>query len=297
MLKILFAGCGIAHPRSIPNAGHRNSSTLNPGSPNASPGREDVGGSAVHHPIWWLSGRRSALYRALVTRERWRRISEWPLLVLAVVFLLVYGWEVVADLPPRDAAGADAVLTVVWVAFAADYLVRLALARPRRRWFLTHLPELLVVALPALRPLRLLRLLSLVTMLHRSSVTAFRGRVVLYVVSTTALLVLVAGIGVLDAEQHASGSNIRTIGDAWWWAFATITTVGYGDFYPVTLPGRLVAVGLMGCGVALLGTVTALFASWLVEQVNATTAPAAEARDRPVDVVALDGAPEAAGVG
>ncbi len=228
---------------------------------------------AVHHPIWWLFRPGQSTYGALVTPDRWRRLSEWPLLVLAVAFLLAYGWEVVADLPGRDAAVPDAVLTLVWIAFAADYVVRLALARPRRRWFLRHLPELLVVALPVLRPLRLLRLLSLVAMLHRTSVAAFRGRIAVYAASTTVLLVLVAGIGVLDAEQDAAGSNIRTIGDAWWWAFTTITTVGYGDFYPVTLPGRLVAVGLMGCGVALLGTVTALFASWLVEQVNAGEGP------------------------
>lgn len=208
-----------------------------------------------------------------MTSDRWRRLSEWPLLGLAVVFLLIYGWEVLADLPAGSTVVPDAVLTVVWIAFAADYGIRLALARARRRWFLVHLPELLVVALPALRPLRLLRLLSLVAILHRTSVAAFRGRIAVYAVSTTVLLVLVAGIGVLDAEQDAAGSNIRTIGDAWWWAFTTITTVGYGDYFPVTLPGRLVAVGLMACGVALLGTVTALFASWLVEQVNAASAP------------------------
>lgn len=207
-----------------------------------------------------------------MTQIRWQRLTEWPLVVLALVFLVTYGWEVIADLPDGQTRVPEAVLTTVWIAFAVDYVVNLLLAPDRRQWFIGHLWELAIVALPMLRPLRLLRLLSIVAMLHRVGLTAFRGRVAVYVVATTALLVLVAGIAVLDAEQNSAGANITNIGDAWWWAFATITTVGYGDFFPITLAGRLVAVVLMGCGVALLGSVTALLASWLIEQVNAAKA-------------------------
>lgn len=217
-------------------------------------------------------------YRPAVTHARWRRLTEWPLLVLSAIFLVVYGYEVIANLSGTRAAVPDAILTVVWAAFLLDYIVMLVLARPRRRWFLTHLWELGIVALPMLRPLRLLRLLSVVAMLQRSTVLAVRGRVAVYVVVATALLVTVAGIAVLDAEQNAPGANIKKVGDAWWWAFETVTTVGYGDFYPVTFAGRCVAVALMACGVALLGSVTALLASWLVGQVNA-------ARTENIDVV------------
>jgi voltage-gated potassium channel len=159
-------------------------------------------------------------------------------------------------------------MNVVWAAFFVEYVISLAIASPKKRWFLTHLHELAVIAVPMFRPLRLLRLLSVVLMLHRGSIWAFRGRVGVYVVSTTLLLVGIASLAVLDAEQNAPKSNIHTIGDALWWSFTTITTVGYGDYFPVTLTGRLVAVGLMGSGVALLGTVTALLAQWFVEQVN-----------------------------
>ena len=203
-----------------------------------------------------------------MTQTRWQRLTEWPLVLLALVFLSTYAWEVIADLPDGESQVPETVLTIVWVAFVIDYIVNLALAPRRREWFVGHIWELAIVALPMLRPLRLLRLLSIVAMLHRTGLTAFRGRVAVYVVATTALLVLVAGIAVLDAEQNVEGANLTNIGDAWWWAFATITTVGYGDFFPITLAGRLVAVVLMGCGVALLGSVTALLASWLIEQVN-----------------------------
>lgn len=110
--------------------------------------------------------------------------------------------------------------------------------------------------------------MTLISVLQRSAGTALRGRVTIYVVSSATLLVLVAGLAVLDAEQNATGANITNIGDGLWWAFVTITTVGYGDFYPITIVGRLIAVGLMIAGIALLGTVTATLAAWFVELIG-----------------------------
>lgn len=224
-----------------------------------------------------------------MTLARWKRLTEWPLSVLAAAFLIAYACEVIGNLSGKASLVADTTMNLIWVLFLADYVVSLTLAKPRRRWFVTHLHELVIVAVPMLRPLRLLRLLSVVLMLHRGSIWAFRGRVGLYVVSTTVLLVLVAGLAVLDAEQNAPRSNIHNIGDALWWAFTTITTVGYGDHYPVTLAGRLVAVGLMATGVALLGTVTALLAQWFVEQVN----QAKEAAEREIVAVAEEAVEDA----
>jgi voltage-gated potassium channel len=67
-------------------------------------------------------------------------------------------------------------------------------------------------------------------------------------------------------ERDAPGSNIRTAEDALWWAYVTITTVGYGDKYPVTSEGRIIAVALITVGVGLFGTFTAFVASWFVEK-------------------------------
>ncbi|MDQ1597927.1 MAG: voltage-gated potassium channel, partial [Microbacteriaceae bacterium] len=120
---------------------------------------------------------------------------------------------------------------------------------------------------PILRPLRLLRLVTLLSVLQRTAGMAFRGRVVLYVAGASMLLVFVAALAVLDAERSAPGATITTFGNALWWAFVTITTVGYGDFTPITITGRLIAGALMLGGVALLGIVTATLASWIVERV------------------------------
>ncbi len=84
-----------------------------------------------------------------------------------------------------------------------------------------------------------------------------------------------ASLSVYDAERGAPDASIVTYGDAVWWGFTTITTVGYGDAYPVTGEGRLVAVLLMLGGIALLGVVTAAVASWFVGRV----AEAAQAED------------------
>ena len=83
------------------------------------------------------------------------------------------------------------------------------------------------------------------------------------------LLSFVAALGVFEAERDAPDASITTMGDAVWWVLTTITTVGYGDRYPVTVEGRLVAVGLMVAGIAILGTVTAAIATWFLERVGA----------------------------
>lgn len=79
------------------------------------------------------------------------------------------------------------------------------------------------------------------------------------------LVGFVASLAVLDAERDAPNASITTFGDALWWTMTTISTVGYGDRFPVTLEGRLVAGTLMVAGIALLGVVTATIASWFVQ--------------------------------
>jgi voltage-gated potassium channel len=203
-----------------------------------------------------------------MTQEKWRRIVEWPLVGASVLFLIAYAWDVIGDYQGRTNFFLQIVMWAVWVPFLADYVVMLVLARSRWRWFYRHLFDLAIVALPFLRPLRLLRLFALLAVLRRAAGTALRGRVIIYTVATALLLILVAALAELSAEQNAPGATIRTFPEAVWWAFVTITTVGYGDYTPVTETGRLVAVGLMVSGIALLGIVTATIASWFVEQVQ-----------------------------
>jgi len=200
--------------------------------------------------------------------ERWRRISEWPLIVASLLFLVTYSIQAIAD--PRGDVGVllEGLLWVSWGTFLIDYVVSLVIAPRRWHWFLTHLFNLATVVLPMIRPLRVLRVVTLLAVLQRTAGRAVRGQIVIYVTGATLLVVYVASLAVLDAERVGGGS-ISTFPDAIWWAFTTITTVGYGDLAPITLEGRMIAVGLMLSGIALLGVVSATFASWIVEQVSA----------------------------
>lgn len=201
--------------------------------------------------------------------SEWRQRTEAPLMVAAALFLAAYAWRV---LDPQLDAGwrtlCDAVLWATWALFAMDYLARFALADDRSRFFVRHLHDLAVVALPLLRPLRLLRLVAFLGVLNELAGRSLRGRVVTYVVGGTTMILFVGALAVLDAEQDAPEAQITTFGDALWWAIVTTTTVGYGEMAPVTSAGRMVAVGLMLAGIALLGTVTATLASWLVEHIQ-----------------------------
>lgn len=210
-----------------------------------------------------------------LSTERWKTLTEWPLTVAAVVFLAAYAWAVIGNLRSPDDTIPELIMTATWVLFGIDYVVSLLLAERRGHWFVRHLPEFLVVVLPVLRPLRLLRLVRLVGILHRTAGNALRSKIGIYVGAAATLLVLVAGLAILDAEQNADGANITNFGDAIWWAFVTITTVGYGDFFPVTTLGRFIAAGLMIAGIALIGSVTATIASWIIEQINVKPVPAA----------------------
>ncbi|RHA37537.1 potassium channel family protein [Cellulomonas rhizosphaerae] len=200
--------------------------------------------------------------------ERWERRTEWPLTVAALVFLIAYAIPIAwPDVGAATRSVCSGITWLTWAVFALDYLVRLHLAE--RRWsFVRHnVLDLAIVVLPILRPLRLVRVLALVSVLNRSGARNLRGQVVLYAGAGTLLLVLLGALAITDAERGHDGSNVANLGYGFWWAATTLTTVGYGDRFPVTTTGRFVAVVLMAGGLALLGTITATLASLLVERV------------------------------
>ncbi|GAP57141.1 pH-gated potassium channel KcsA [Arthrobacter sp. Hiyo6] len=217
-----------------------------------------------------------------MTQQRYREIAEWPLMATALVFLAAYAWQVIGHVEGSPGDLLEVLMWSTWAVFVADYAANLWLAENRRRWFVRNLHELLVVALPVFRPLRLLRLVTLLSVLHRTIGMTLRGRVVAYVAGSAVLLVFVGALAVLDVEQSAPGATILTFGDALWWSVTTITTVGYGDMFPVTAIGRTVAAALMMSGIAVLGVVTASIASWLVQRVEENTEAAVESAEEPM---------------
>jgi voltage-gated potassium channel len=109
----------------------------------------------------------------------------------------------------------------------------------------------------------MLRLLALARVMNRAA-SSLSMQVTTYVGGTAVVSLLLGAVAVLDAERGSPGANINTFGDALWWAASTVTTVGYGDRYPVTTEGRVIAVLLMLVGIALVGSITASVAAWFV---------------------------------
>jgi len=199
--------------------------------------------------------------------QRWERRSEWPLAVAALLFLGLFSVQVLVQPHGREAHILWAVDWAIWSLFVLDYVVRLSLAPNRWHWFLRHLIDFAIVTLPFARPLRLLRLLVLIEVLQKAVGDAFRGRIVVYTVSGVVLLIYTASLAVFEKERYLHGATINSFGKAIWWSITTVTTVGYGDVYPVTNAGRVIAVLLMIGGISLVGVVTASLASWIIQRV------------------------------
>ncbi|KUJ36332.1 ion channel [Streptomyces sp. NPDC093228] len=236
-------------------------------------------------------------------QARWERRTQRPLLALAVGFAVAYAVPIVDSSASRSLTVACTVTEwLVWGAFAADYLVRLAIAPHRKEFVRTHWLDLCAVVLPLLQPLRLLRLVSTLMLVGRRARMASQIRLTTYVAGAVVGLLMFGSLAVLSVERDSPHGNIKTLGDAVWWSFTTMTTVGYGDHAPTTGLGRILAVGLMLSGIALLGVVTANIAAWFIarfekddveerRQTAAIEALTEEVRALRAEVAALSGPP------
>ncbi|MEU4994971.1 potassium channel family protein [Streptomyces sp. NPDC021622] len=196
---------------------------------------------------------------------RWERRTQRPLLTLAVAFAVAYAVPIVVPDAGRAVSKTCTVVEwIVWGSFAADYLIRLRLTDHRRQFVRTHWLDLCAVILPMLQPLRLLRLVSTLLLVGRRARMASQIQLTTYVAGAVVGLLMFGSLAVLSVERESPDGNIKTLGDAVWWSFTTMTTVGYGDHAPTTGLGRILAVGLMLSGIALLGVVTANIAAWFI---------------------------------
>jgi voltage-gated potassium channel len=222
---------------------------------------------------------------------RWREATDGPLIALAVGSLPVLLLELGRDHLPRwDRVFIDAVNLIVLIAFAVDYGVEFALAGNRRRYVRSELLSLLVVvaqlvalapslaAIGILRSLRAARLFRFVAVAGRAVAIGgvasrdgkalLRRRAASLALGTAALTWLTSAAAFTIAEDVGTGGRIHSFFDALWWSLSTITTVGYGDIYPVTAAGRMIAGVTMFVGISTFAVVTAKVAQFLVRSEN-----------------------------
>ncbi|MEU9179370.1 potassium channel family protein [Streptomyces sp. NPDC048550] len=207
------------------------------------------------------------MHEEVETRDAaWERRTELPLFYASLVFLAGYAVRVLAHAEAvwRNVAGLVVLLT--WLCFIVDYLVRLVLSRQRPLRFIRHhWLDTMIVILPTLRPLRMVKVHDAIQAKRDRPRRALYPRVITYAGLSALLLGFSGSLGIYHSERADPQSPIQTFWDSVWCVCQTLSTVGYGDAAPVTPAGRLIAIFLMGFGVALLGAVTGSFSSWLIE--------------------------------
>lgn len=208
--------------------------------------------------------------------------TSYELFILILSLISIANLLVIPFLEPSAAqvvAITDLTLTLF---FAIDFVKRLRAAEPRRRYLIEDWgwADLLAI-IPFLRILRVFRLVRVIRKLrehgaHRFAAELRTNRSASAFGLTVALVILVvevAGAAIVAVERRSPEANIQTGVDAVWWAYVTITTVGYGDRYPVTTEGRFLGVLLLVAGIALFSVLTAYVAQKLIGTPGAAAEP------------------------
>lgn len=200
--------------------------------------------------------------------EKVENTTETPMLVLSVIYVVVALLPDIAVLAQEDLEFLDGLLWIVWGIFATELLVKIFVSPKPLQYMVQNWPDVLIVAMPFLRPLRFLRILLVLPKAWRQTRSVLRQKTFSFIGLTSLSTVLLSAAFVYLVEK-GTPSPINSYADALWWAMSTITTVGYGDMYPVTGFGRGVAVFLMLTGITLFGLLTASVASFFVEDDSA----------------------------
>ncbi|MFA6541411.1 MAG: ion transporter [Bacteroidota bacterium] len=197
------------------------------------------------------------------------------IIILSVYVLIVLFVDTVWILPEEISNLLSIIDNGICIVFLIDFAVRFSKAEEKIKFMKWGWIDLLssIPTIDVLRAGRLLRLIRLIRILRAIRSTkllithVFKNRkqgTFSAVATISVLLVMFSSITILNVEKDPS-SNIKTAEDAIWWSFVTITTVGYGDKFPVTTEGRIIAAILMTAGVGLFGTFTGFIASWFME--------------------------------
>lgn len=201
--------------------------------------------------------------------DRIEQVTKFPMTILGIAWLVLAIVVLTTDVNSTASTALVAVLFVLWVIVLVEYLVRLIVTPDRRGYMKRRWVEPATVVVPVLQGWHIVGIEKMSLLVREGQL---RAQYILRHHSLFRVLIAVVGtifLGswlVLLFEEHAKGSNIHDYPDALWWAIVTVTTVGYGDRYPTTEGGRIVAVVLMLVGIGLIGTLTATVASVFIKE-------------------------------
>ncbi len=204
-------------------------------------------------------------YRGEKNLAAWEERSSTPMFVASVLYLLAFAAPIMSTRIQEPYDGyLNIIQMILWGLFAADYCIRLYLA-PRRLYFITHnLMNLAIVLLPAWRIVSFLAMIHLTTNRQYKRLSELAVKLFGY----TAIFIIMFALAIYSVESSEPGAMIRDLPTAYWWTFTTLATVGYGDVYPVTGIGRVIAVIVMLYGVGLVAVATGALASWIIEKIG-----------------------------
>ncbi len=195
-----------------------------------------------------------------------KRVWSETLTILALVFLIVFSYPAFEpDISPSTQSTLDLLQWIIWGAFALDLIMGLVQASNKKQFLLKHPLDIAAVLLPFLRPLRLLRVISFGGLALQKVAIGRQFAITVKVLIASIFIAYISAVQITISERTVEGSNIKNFGDGLWWAITTVTTVGYGDRYPTTIEGKVLAVGLMIMGISLMGVITASVAAWFIK--------------------------------
>jgi voltage-gated potassium channel len=215
---------------------------------------------------------------------KFEQATELPMLLLALAMIPLLALPAMVSLSSATTELLVRVEWAIWAVFATDLSIRTYLAPRRARYLLAHWFDVLIVVLPFLRPLRIARsarvlraftALRLVGPLARVVLTARSvfGRHGLHWAILVCGVLFIACAGAVTHFERGGEGSIKDFPTALWWAAVTITTVGYGDTFPVTPEGRGVGIFLMFVGIALFSLITANIAAFFMESDSKAEGP------------------------
>ena len=221
-----------------------------------------------------------ALTRREALLDRIERGAEVPLMILSFALIPLLAGLLFWDVQASSRVMALGFSVTIWVVFAAELLVRVAIAPRRGLYLRRHWLDVLTVLLPVARPLRILWIIGSGSRAYghpvRLAHVDFLGAYAVGLVCVIATIV--------TSIERGRDSPIDSFPDALWWSIATVTTVGYGDVVPVTAAGRAFAYVLMLGGIGLFGALTANLASMLARREDPTAAALGALQDEVRDL-------------